>query len=114
MFSLFIALLIFSESLAGKAMVSDRTVCLFLNDEPCMVRPTRIDMNPVELKYCPLRISLNKRTGSFNVLSPKICVPKETKNINVKAYNMITNKNEAKTMTEHILCDCKCNSIVQL
>ena len=27
---------------------------------------------------------------------------------NVKEFNMITNKNEAKTMTEHISCDCKC------
>ena len=24
-----------------------------------------------------------------------------------KVFNMITNKNEAKTMTEQILCDCK-------
>ena len=26
----------------------------------------------------------------------------------VKALNMIANKNEAKAMTEHISCDCKC------
>ena len=73
-----------------------------------MVRPNLIDLNPVELKYYPFMISLNKCTGSCNVLSPKICVPKETKDINVKAFNMITNKNEAKAMTEHISCDCKC------
>ena len=52
MFSLikqvFIVLLSFSESLAR-----DRTKCLFLDDEPCMYRPTVIDMNPVELKYYP-------------------------------------------------------------
>ena len=42
MFSLFIVLLSFSISLATK--------CLILNDEPCMVRPTLIDMNPNELK----------------------------------------------------------------
>ena len=29
------------------------TKCLFLNDEPCMVRPTITDMNSVELKYYP-------------------------------------------------------------
>ena len=34
-------------------------------------------------------------------------VPKETKDINVKAFNMITNKDEAKAMMEHISCDCK-------
>ena len=33
---------------------------------------------------------------------------KRTKNIHFKAFNLITNKNEAKTMTKHISCDCKC------
>ena len=58
-------------------------------------------------------ISFDKCSGSCDVLSPKICVPKETKDINVKAFNMIANKNEAKTTTEHISCDRKCefNSI---
>ena len=98
MFRLFIALLSFSESLATK--------CLFLNDQPCMVRPTLIDMNPAEIKYYPFMISLNKCTGSCNVVPPKICAPKETKDIYVTTFNMITNKDEA--MTEHILCDCKC------
>ena len=74
MFSLFIVLLRFSISLAR-----DRTKCLFLNDEPCMVRPTLINMSPAELKYYPFMISLNKYTGICNVLSPKICAPKETK-----------------------------------
>ena len=27
---------------------------------------------------------------------------------NVKVFEMIANKNEAKTMTKHISCDCKC------
>ena len=53
-------------------------------------------------------ISLNRSTGSCNFLSPKICVPKETEDINVKALNMIVNKNEAKARTEHISRDCKC------
>ena len=73
-----------------------------------MNRPTLIDMNPFELKYYQFMISLNKCAGNCNVLSPKICVPKEKKDINVKAFHMITNKNEMKVMTEHILCDCKC------
>ena len=33
---------------------------------------------------------------------------KRNKIINVKAFNIITNKNEAKTMPKHISCDCKC------
>ena len=48
-------------------------------------------------------INLNKCTGSCNVLFPK-----ERKHKNVKAFNMIPNKTEAKAMTQHISCDCKC------
>ena len=73
-----------------------------------MVRPTLIDLNPIELKYYQFMISLDKCTGSCNALSPKICVLKETKYINLEEFNMIVNKNEAKTMTKHISCDCKC------
>ena len=65
-------------------------------------------MNPLELKYYPFMISLNNCTGSCNALSPEICVPKGTKDINVKAFNMIGNKHEAKAITEHISFDCKC------
>ena len=98
----------FTVLLSSFARVADLTKYLFLNHEQCTVRPTLIYMNPVELKYYPFMITLNKCTASCNVLSPKICVPKETKDINIKACNMITNKDEAKTMTEHISCDCKC------
>ena len=98
MFSLYIVLLSFSESLATKF--------LFLNDESCMVRPTMIGINPNELNYYPFMISLNKCTGSCKVLSPKISNPRETKNINVKAFK-IRNKDEAKAKTEHVSCDCK-------
>ena len=65
----FIILLSFSSSLATK--------CVSLNDEPCIVRSTIIDLNPVELKRYPLIISLDKCNGSCNVLSPKICVSKD-------------------------------------
>ena len=65
-------------------------------------------MNPVELKYYSFMISLNKCTVICNAFSPKICVPTETKDINVKPFNIITSKNEPKAMLEHISCDCKC------
>ena len=106
---MFIVLLSFSESLVHVvAKVSDRAKFLFLNDEPCTVSPTLIDLNPVKLKYYPFMVSFDKCTGIFNALSPKIYVPKETKEINAKAFKMITNKNEAKTMIKHISCNCKC------
>ena len=71
-----------------------------------MVRPNIVVINPVELKYYPFMISLNKYIGSCYVLSPKRYAPKETGQI-FETFNMITNKDEAKAMTEHISCDCK-------
>ena len=67
MFSLikqvFVVLLSFSMSLAR-----NQTKCLFLNDEPCMVRSILIDLNPAELKYYPFMVSLDKCTASCNTL----------------------------------------------
>ena len=33
---------------------------MFLNDEPSMVRPTLVNINPVELKYYPFVIGIDK------------------------------------------------------
>ena len=64
---IFIVLLRFSSSLACVAKVSDRTKCVSLNDKPCMVRSTLIDLNPIELKHCSVMISLDKCNESCNV-----------------------------------------------
>ena len=76
-----------------------------------MIRPTLIDLNPVGLKCYPFMISLDECSGSYHsvdYLSTEVCVLSKTKDINVKVFNMITNKNEAKTKGKHISCDCKC------
>ena len=63
-----IALLRFSEYLA-----SDQTKCLFLNDEPHMLRSTLTEMNPVERKYYRFIISLNKPTQQEDVVATFFC-----------------------------------------
>ena len=42
------------------------------------------------------------RLNIIHALFPKIYVTKETKQTIVKAFNMLTNENEAKTMRKHI------------
>ena len=109
MFSLikqvFFVSLSFSESLATKSFS--------LNDEPCMVRSFLIELNSAELKYYPFMINLEKSTGSCNFLSPKICVPKETKDINVKGFHIIRKKSEAKTIQNIFPVIANTYSIVQ-
>ena len=93
-------------------MISLVRVANLTNDEPCMVRATLTDMNAVELEYYSFMISFYKCTGNCDALSLKICVLTETKVINNKAFNMITNKDEAKAIIKHIsqYCKCKFNS----
>ena len=70
-----------------------------------------IDLNPVELKYYPFMVSLDKCSGScysVDKLSMRICIPSKTKEVDVKVFNMKTNRNEAKLLVKHISCDCKC------
>ena len=69
--------------LSSLPRVTDLKKCLFLNYGPCVVRPSITDMNPAEIEYYLFMISLNKCPESCNVLSPKICVRKETKVCNL-------------------------------
>ena len=56
-------------------------------------------------------ISLDKCNWSYNVvddLFTKICVPTETKDVNLAAVNIITKINKVKTLIKHISFNCKC------
>ena len=55
-------------------------------------------------------ISIDKFTGSCNVLSPKIYAQKKKKKKKdkyIKTFNMIANKNGPKIMTKYISCNCR-------
>ena len=87
----FISLLSFSGSFETKR--------LSLNNEPCMTRPTLIDLNPLELNYHLLMVSLDKCHGSCNAvddLFTKKYAPSKIKNVNVEVVNVIIRINEIK------------------
>ena len=59
----------------------------FFKNKPCMIRPTLTDLVPIELNHYPFIISLDTCNGSCNAVadwSIKICVPVETRDVNVK------------------------------
>ena len=101
-----VALLRFSGSLATK--------CVFLNNKPWMIRPTFINLNPFQVNCYPFMIILDKCNGSHKAidnLSAKICVPRKTKDVNVKVI-LCENKNKwTKPLGRHISCHCKCKFI---
>ena len=66
---------------------------------------------PAKLKYYPIIIGLDRCNGSCNSncdLSLKICIRSKTKDVNVKVFNTITNRNKAKILVKSILWDCEC------
>ena len=76
---LFIELLRF-----GGSLVSGSVKCVSINNEPCLVRSTLIDLNSNDCHYYPFMASLRKCNGSCNTLddfSSKICILNKTEDI---------------------------------
>ena len=75
------------------------TRCVTSNNVACIIKSSLIDLNPIELNY-PFMISLGKCNGGCNVageISTKIYFKSETKDVNVKLFNIIRRINEFKT-----------------
>ena len=81
---MFITLLSFSISLACIAKVSDYVKCMSLNNEPCIARPTFIDLNSNELHYFPFRVSVHRCKGNCNTLE---YLSSKTEDVNLNVFN---------------------------
>ena len=80
-----------------------------------MIHHTLINMHSKEFRHefrhYSFAVKLDRFVGSCNVLndlSNKACVSNKTVEFNLSVFNMITGINESKTLTKHILCECKC------
>ena len=63
------------------------------------IRTRIIDINSNEPLFYPFSISVNKCSGSCNNINDpyaNLCVPDVVKNINVKAFNLMSRTNEAR------------------
>ena len=73
---------------------------LFLNNEPCLVKPTLIDLNPYELHSYPIMSSLDRYNWNLNTLdglSSKICDLNKPEDVDLHILNMIARINKSKT-----------------
>ena len=46
--------------------------------------------------------------GSKKSVGISACIPSKIKDVNVKLLNMISGRNESKSLVKHISYDCKC------
>ena len=81
----------------------------------CMTQLTFISLDPnectQEFLYYPFVVKLDRCIGSCNTLIDlfsKVCIPNKTEDLNLSVFNIITEMNESKTLTNYISCECKC------
>ena len=75
-----------------------------MNNQECRIRPEIINVNSNGPSFYPHSILVNKCSGSCNNINDpyaKLCVLDVIKNINIKAFNLISITNE----TSHIKWD---------
>ena len=82
-----------------------------VNNQPWIIRPLIIDLNPDERSYYPFIISIDWCHGSFHIAEDpcgRACVPNKTEDVNLRVFNIIKEINESKSLVNHISCRCKC------
>ena len=85
--------------------------CVPMNNQECKVRPTIMNINSNEPLFYFYSIFVNKCNGSCNNINDpyaKLCVPDAVNNINYKVFNLMLRINEARHVTWHETCTCKC------
>ena len=70
-----------------------------MKNQECKVRPGIVNFNSNEPVFYPFRIRTSKCSGGCNSINdpyPKLCVPDVVKNINIKAFNLMSRTNETR------------------
>ena len=70
--------------------------CFSMNDQEFKIRAEIININSNEPLFYPYSIFVNKRSGSCNNINnpyAELCVPDVVKNMNIKAFNLMSRNN---------------------
>ena len=85
--------------------------CFSANNQKCKIRTEIINLNNNEPLFYPYSIKINRSKDSCSTINnpyAKICVPDQTKNTNVKVFNLISRTNETRHMKWYKTCKCRC------
>ena len=70
-----------------------------MNNQECRIRPQIVNVNGDDPVFFPFSNKTNKCSSScnnINNLHAKLCVPDVVKNLNVRAFNLMSRINEAR------------------
>ena len=85
--------------------------CVSMNNQKCKVRPKTVDINSNKPVFYPISIKVNKCSSNCNNINNpyvKICVPENVKDLNVRAFNLMSITNETRHIKWHKTCKCIC------
>ena len=80
-----------------------------MKNQECKVWPEIININSNEPLFYPYCFRISKCSGSCNNINDpcaKLCVPDIRKNMNIKAFNLISGNNETRYIKWHGICKC--------
>ena len=107
----FIKQLVISTIMFFGSLSSVNTLeCVSMNNQECKVRPEIVNVNSSKPLFYPFSIKTSKYSGSCNYINDpyaKVCVPDVVKNLNTKAFNLMSRINETRHIKEHETCKCK-------
>ena len=84
--------------------------CISMNNQECKVTPQIVNVNSDEPMFYLFSIKTSKCSVSCNNINDpyaKMCVPDVVKNLNVKAFNLMSRTNETRHIKWHETCKCK-------
>ena len=73
--------------------------CISLNNQECEVRLQIVNVNSKEPVFFPFSIKASKCSGSCNNINDpyaKLFVPDNVKNLNIKAFSLMSRTNETR------------------
>ena len=81
--------------------------CVSVNNEEFKVRPQIVNFNSKELVFFRFSIKTSGTCNNINDSYAKWCVPDVAKNVNVRAFNLMSRTNETRSIAWHETCKCK-------
>ena len=85
--------------------------CISMNNQECNVRPQIVNVNRHEPLFFLLVLKQVNAVVFATILiihTQNLRVPDVAKNINLKAFNLISRTNKARHVKWHETCKCKC------
>ena len=85
--------------------------CISMNNQEYKVRPQIVNVNSDETVFFSFSVKTSKCSDNCNNINypyAKLCVPDVVKNLNVRAFNLMSTTNETRHIKWHETCKCKC------